>query len=429
MGLTTTEFKCLSDEQLVEYVFSTEFSHDPYPLYQFLRNTRPVWYVDRMDGWWVTRHEDVMRVLKKADLFTVDNYEWQINPVHGRTILAMKGKEHTKKRALVLPFFHGERLYDVIRPMIDSIARRSVEKFASNGHVELVSEFSRDFPLSVIAEMLGVIDEPTFDFETFQSWADNIIAYSANFHDDPDITARGLQTREDFSKFILPIINTRRIDGTSQGDLLSNLIDAEFEGVQLSDEEIRSFCSLILTAGYETTDKLITNSIVNLLDHPALLSKTQADRSLVDCVVAETMRRDSPVHVLARDTAEEVEVQGITIPAGDHVIIMTGSANRDERIFEEPDNFSLDRSDLDFDHAFNAGANHAGFGNGRHFCVGSELGRLEAVAAINYLLDAMPNARYPDGFTPQYEGLFAASSGSDISTVRSVRYLPITFDV
>jgi pulcherriminic acid synthase len=428
MRSSEIDFDQLSEAELLDHIFSTDFSNDPYPAYRHIRDERPAWFVESMNGWWVSRHEDVTRVLKDGDLFTVDNYEWQMNPVHGRTILAMKGREHTQKRRLVLPFFHGDALENVFPPMIDSVATELIDRFRNRGHVEIVEEFSRDFPLGVIATMLGVVDEPTFEFRAFQDWADSIIAYSANFHGDEAVTADGLRARDEFSAFMLPTIAARRADHAERGDLLSKLLEAEYEGVSLSDEEIRSFCSLILTAGYETTDKLVVNTLVNLLDNPDVLAELYRERSLVERAVAETMRLQSPVHVLARDASQDVELHGQSIPAGSTIIIMTASANRDERVFDRPDDFDIERSDLDFARAFNAGANHAGFGLGRHFCVGADLGRLEATVAINHLLDAMPNMRYPDGYEPRYEGLFASSPGSRISTVRSVRHLPVEFD-
>lgn len=428
MRSSEIDFDQLSEAELLDHILSTDFSNDPYPAYRHIRDERPAWFVESMNGWWVTRHEDVSRVLKDGDVFTVDNYEWQMNPVHGRTILAMKGREHTQKRRLVLPFFHGDALKTAFPPMIDSVAANLIDRFRDRGHVEIVGEFSRDFPLGVIATMLGVHDEPTFEFRAFQDWADSIIAYSANFQGDEAVTADGFRARDEFSAFMLPIIAARRADDGERGDLLSKLLEAEYEGVSLSDEEIRSFCSLVLTAGYETTDKLVVNTLVNLLDNPDVLAELYGDRSLVESAVAETMRLQSPVHVLARDASEEVELHGHSVPAGATIIVMTASANRDERVFEHPDEFDIGRSDLDFARAFHAGANHAGFGLGRHFCVGADLGRLEATVAIDHLLDAMPNMRYVEGFEPRYEGLFASSPGSRISTVRSVRHLPVEFD-
>lgn len=206
---------------------------------------------------------------------------------------------------------------------------------------------------------------------------------------------------------MLPIIRERRSgDGD---DLLSRLCRAEVDGEQMSDEEIKAFVSLLLVAGGETTDKAIASMIRNLIDHPDQMRAVREDRSLADRVIAETLRYSGPVHMIMRQTEDEVQIEDSTIPAGATCIMMLAAANRDERHFSNPDEFDIFRTDLNVDRAFSGAANHVQFILGRHFCVGSMLAKTEMTIALNLVLDTMDSIEYQDGFVPHEEGLYTRS--------------------
>ncbi|MFB6784303.1 cytochrome P450 [Streptomyces sp. NPDC056352] len=383
-------------------ILSPAFAADPYGAYRTMRESAPLIHHEATDSYLVSRYEDVERVFKdKAGEFTTDNYDWQIEPVHGRTILQLSGREHAVRRALVAPAFRGTDLQEKFLPVIERNARELIDTFRHTGEADLVGGFATRFPVLVIADMLGL---DRADHDRFHAWYTTVIAFLGNLAGDPEVAAAGERTRQEFAAYMIPVIQQRR-DALGD-DLLSALCAAEVDGVRMSDEDIKAFCSLLLAAGGETTDKAIASVFANLLTHPEQLAAVREDRSLIDRAFAETLRYTPPVHMIMRQAATDVEFSGGTVPAGATVTCLIGSANRDESRYHEPDRFDLFRTDLTSTTAFSAAADHLAFALGRHFCVGALLARAEVETAVNQLLDAMPDLRLADGFTPAEQGVF-----------------------
>jgi pulcherriminic acid synthase len=367
-----------------------------------MRENAPLIWHEAMQSYILSRYEDVERVFKdKKSEFTTDNYNWQLEPVHGKTILQLSGREHAVRRALVAPAFRGSDLQENFLPVIERNSRELIDAFRSTGSADIVSDYATRFPVNVIADMLG-LDKA--DHARFHGWYTAVIAFLGNLSGDPEVTAAGERTRVEFAEYMIPIIQERR--EKPGDDLLSRLCAAEVDGVRMSDEDIKAFCSLLLAAGGETTDKAIASILANLLMHPEQLAAVQADRSLIPAAFAETLRYTPPVHMIMRQSATEVEVSGGIIPAGATVTCLIGSANRDERRYAEPDRFDIFRDDLTTTSAFSAAADHLAFALGRHFCVGALLAKAEVEVGINQLLDAMPDLRLADGFDPVEQGVF-----------------------
>ncbi|GAA3482435.1 cytochrome P450 [Streptomyces yanii] len=394
-------------------ILSPAFAADPYGAYRTMRESAPLIHHEATDSYLVSRYEDVERVFKdKAGEFTTDNYDWQIEPVHGRTILQLSGREHAVRRALVAPAFRGADLQEKFLPVIERNARELIDTFRHAGEADLVGGFATRFPVLVIADMLGL---DRADHDRFHAWYTTVIAFLGNLAGDPEVAAAGERTRQEFAAYMIPVIRQRR-DALGD-DLLSALCAAEVDGVRMSDEDIKAFCSLLLAAGGETTDKAIASVFANLLTHPEQLAAVQEDRSLIDRAFAETLRYTPPVHMIMRQAATEVELSGGTVPADATITCLIGSANRDESRYHEPDRFDLFRTDLTSTNAFSAAADHLAFALGRHFCVGALLARAEVETAVNQLLDAMPGLRLADGFTPAEQGVFT----------RGPQLLPVRF--
>lgn len=405
-------------------ILSPEYVADPYPFHKVLRDHYPAVYHEATQSWLISRYADCAAAFK-SEAFSSRNYDWQLEPIHGRTILQMQGKEHATHRSLLNPFFRGkglEAFMPVIRQnaaeLIQSAVRRAggemMDELSGRGRIDLVAEFTTWFPIRVMVDMLGL---PKSDHDRFHRWYHSVIAHLNNLAGDPAITAAADQTREELREYMLPIIRERR-DGDGD-DLLSRMCRAEVDGAQMSDEEIKAFVSLLLVAGGETTDKAIASMMTNLIAHPDQLEAVRADRSLADAAIAETLRYSGPVHMIMRQTEQPVEIEGTTIPEGATCILMLASANRDERHFSDPDRFDIHRTDLDVAKAFSGAANHVQFILGRHFCVGSLLARTEMQVALDLVLDTMPNLRFQEGFTPREVGLYT----------RSVESLLVEFDV
>ncbi|MFI0999535.1 cytochrome P450 [Streptomyces galbus] len=398
-------------------ILSPEFAADPYPAYALMREREPLIWHEATRSYIVSRYEDVQRIFKdKKSEFTTDNYNWQIEPVHGRTILQMSGREHAVRRALVAPAFRGSDLSEKFLPVIERNSRDLIDAFRTAGSADIVSDYATRFPVNVIADMLG-LDKA--DHARFHGWYTAVIAFLGNLAGDPEVTAAGERTRVEFADYMIPIIQERR-EKPGQ-DLLSALCAAEVDGVRMSDEDIKAFCSLLLAAGGETTDKAIASILANLLTHPEQLAAVRADRSLIPAAFAETLRYTPPVHMIMRQSAVDVEVSGGTIPAGATVTCLIGAANRDERRFRDPDRFDIFRDDLATTSAFSAAADHLAFALGRHFCVGALLAKAEVEVGINQLLDAMPDLRLADGFDPVEQGVFTRGPQS-----LPVRFTPVT---
>jgi pulcherriminic acid synthase len=381
-------------------ILSAEFAADPYSAYTTLRDSAPLYWHESTQSYIISRYADVEHSFKNP-AFTTENYGWQLEPVHGRTILQMSGREHSVRRALVAPAFRGTSLQEQFLPVIERNAADLVDTFRATGSVDLVNDFARRFPINVIVDMLG-LDKA--DHVRFQGWYTAIIAFLGNLSQDPDVTAAGLRTHDEFAEYMIPVIQQRR-DNLGD-DLLSALCAAEVDGTRMSDEDIKAFCSLLLAAGGETTDKAIASIFANLLQHPDQLAAVRADRGLIPKAFAETLRYSPPVHMIMRQPGADVTVSGGTIPAGSTVTCLIAAANRDPGRYAEPDAFNIFRDDLPVDTAFSAAADHLAFALGRHFCVGALLAEAEVVTGTNQLLDAMPDLRMRPGFVPAEHGVF-----------------------
>ncbi|MGW1542153.1 cytochrome P450 [Streptomyces sp. NPDC002309] len=406
----------MSTAQQAPDILSPEFAANPYPAYAVMREKEPLIWHEATQSYIISRYEDVERVFKdKQSEFTTDNYNWQLEPVHGKTILQLSGREHAVRRALVAPAFRGSDLQEKFLPVIERNSRELIDAFRQSGSADIVSDYATRFPVNVIADMLG-LDKA--DHARFHRWYTAVIAFLGNLSGDAEVTAAGERTRVEFAEYMIPIIQERR-DNLGD-DLLSALCAAEVDGVRMSDEDIKAFCSLLLAAGGETTDKAIASILANLLMNPDQLAAVREDRSLISAAFAETLRFTPPVHMIMRQAATDVEVSGGTIPKGSTVTCLIGSANRDERRYREPDRFDIFRDDLSTTSAFSAAADHLAFALGRHFCVGALLAKAEVETGVNQLLDAMPDLRLADGFDPAEQGVFTRGPQS-----LPVRFTPV----
>ena len=276
-----------------------------------------------------------------------------------------------------------------------SAAERLAQGFAEEGEVELIDAFSSRLPVMVIIDMLGL---PQEDHDLFHEWYP---AMMAGLTGTPEQRTYGIECNEQFHAYIDRLVDERSVNPGE--DLISKLCIAEVDGARMSKEDIKAFSSLLLVAGGETTDKAIGNMWVHMMENPDQFAEVKRDPDLFDRVFTETMRITPPAGSQSRDVVKPVELYGQTIPVGDEAHFSIFGANHDERVFDHPDEFDIFRDDLYFGRELRSGyfeggrAGHLGFGLGKHFCVGYQLARSEAVIGSKALLQAMGNPRVKPG--------------------------------
>jgi cytochrome P450 len=346
---------------------------DPYPVYRRLRAEQPVLAVQTIMGvvHLITRYDDALAVLKNAALYSSRANAKGIGMVMGRTILEMEGKEHLRQRNIVAPFFMGRALRGDLPAVIEAIAHQLIDGFAGDGRADLVAQFTFTFPMRVMAHIIGV---PIEDYEEFHRWALDLISVG----DDPP---RGFAAAQAIVDHLRPILERRRVE--PRPDLLSRLVHAEVDGQRLTEEEVLSFLRLLLPAGAETTYRLIGSVLFALLTHRDQLEEVRGDRTTLDLAIEETLRWEAPVQYVSRETTASAVLSGVELAEGAMVSVALGSANRDERHYDDPDRFDMHRRSDD----------HLAFGFGQHFCAGSQLAALEARVALGALLERLPNLR------------------------------------
>lgn len=381
-------------------LFSPEFARDPYAAYRLLRESYPLLRDERL-GWIVSRHVDVSRVLGDP-MFSTRNYAWQLEPVLGRTILQMDGREHAAHRRVIAPAFRGVALSERLEPLIAAAAQNLLDSLVDEPMVDLVSGFCQQLPIMVIVDLLGL---PSADRARFQSWYRTFGPFMANNGRDPEVHASGLRARDELRDYLTAVITRRRAQPGE--DLLSSMCLTEITAEPMSDEDITSFCSLLLSAGGETTDKALACVLRNLVEYPGQQADARSDPAQLQAAIAETLRHTPPTLMISRVAEADAVLSGGTVPAGGTVTCLLAAANRDPERFRNPDAFDIRRGDLAVDRAYGAGADHVSFGQGRHFCVGAQLAKAELTIGVRAVLEAYPTLRYAGGFVPSEGGVLA----------------------
>lgn len=405
------------------------FQHDPFPLYKRLRDDHPIFH-DRFHNRWVySRYWDIDGVFQDTESFTraiydpEGDYDFGSRHIFGPNILEFgNGPRHRWMRNVIAGEFVGQKL-DAFLPVIDMIAQELIDKFKGDGEVDLVAQFSNQFPIRIISNMLAL---PREDEDTFVEWYQALIA-GLGFGGEN--LARGLSARNDMWDYLDPLIAAR---GKNPGDdLLSKIIKAELDGVRMSVEEIKGFVALLLAAGGDTTDKAIANMWYHMMyTRPDQFPDVQADPDLWTNVFTEMMRFDPVVHIQPRRTTREIKIYDDVIPKGAIILVYLAAGNRDERAFKNPDTFDVHRDDLHMGRENRSGRyrdgkpGHLGFGIGSHFCMGYAMARQEAVIGSSLLCKALKN---PRAKFAEHEGIY--SPNIDSGGFRSPKELWIEFDV
>ena len=390
------------------------FKANPFPFYAQLRAQAPVFPVTlppKQRAWLVTRYDDVLSVLKdehfakdRRNAMTPEQLKkrpWipaMFKPLE-RNMLDLDSPDHTRLRALVHKAF-TPRLIEQMREQIQVLTNELLDAVEPRGSMDVIADFALPLPLTMIGRILGV---PSQDNPKFHRWSKTMIAGGTNrnlFVLIPSMMS--------FMAYLKKLIQQRR--ATPQNDLITALVQAKDGNDSLSEDEILAMIIILLVAGHETTVNLIGSGVLALLEHPDQLERLRSEPALIKSAIEELVRFVCPVETATeRYAREDITIAGTTIPRGELVLAAIGSANRDEKYFDDPDMLDITRSNN----------KHLSFGLGVHYCLGASLARLEGQIAISTLIQRMPNLRLsvaPDQL--RWRGSFI---------LRGLEALPVSF--
>lgn len=374
--------------ELIDRVIAGDPEADPHAVYAQLRASKPVLRHEGMGVWLIARHADVKRALHEGDSFAPLT-EGPGSPIFGRTILQMRGKEHSRKTAIVARRMRNPLvLKSDIQQSVDRIADELLAKIAAiSGPVDLRASYTCPLALKVITDMLAVPEG-----EHWLQWYEALAAGGvSSITGDLSLRERAIVARQEIFSYLGPVIKARR--QCPGADLLSDIASIEYEGASLTEEEAKAFVAFLLTAGVETTDRVLSSLLSHLADTPELWEALREDAQLVLPACAEALRMFAPVQALTRQVLEDVNIGGQHIPAGDKLLILLASANRDEALFDNPQQFRLDRFQRAPQREFTGGGSIVSFGGGVHHCTGAQLASVEMESGLRHLLNAFRSLR------------------------------------
>lgn len=360
--------------------YSREFVENPFPMYARLRDEAPVYRNEEHGFWAISRYEDVYKAHRNARIFcssggvTIEGVE------KGRPLLILKDQpEHGVAKGFVTKLFSRARMeaLDIfIRNRVTELLDGLYESYGPDGEFDMVSEFSVLLPLDVISELLGI---PQKDRQTVHHLANAVLARGG-----PDVMEQAAQASIEVTTYFIRLAGERRAD--PKDDVISMLIaetqqDEEGNVIQMSDMEIGIRFMELAMAGHETVAKAIPNGAMAFQNFPEEWKKLVADGSLVDKAIHEILRFDPPSHLQGRTATQDVEMHGVTIAAGDRVMLLTGAAVRDPRQFEAPDTFDISRE---------TDPRSVYFGFGVHKCLGIHLAQRELTIVFEELSRRFP---------------------------------------
>ncbi len=355
------------------------YAEDPHPHFTWMRANAPVYHDAAGAVWGIATHADIQRISRDPTTFSNASGMRPDSPPLP-SMINMDDPEHKRRRNLVNKGFTPRRVADheqKIREICADLLSRAQRK----DRFDFVREVAAPLPMIMIGDMLGVAPE---DRDDLLRWSDDMVS-GTSLSAPPATVERAIQAFAEYSTYNRRVVAERHAQ--ARDDLISTLVHATIEGDRLDDEELLHETLLILVGGDETTRHVITGGMLQLLRHPAQMALLAAHPERIACAVEEMLRWVSPIQNMARTATRDVELRGQTIRAGDKLLLLYPSANRDEQIFAEPFAFDVERRPND----------HLAFGGfGAHFCLGASLARLELRVMFEEIVRRIPLARLVD---------------------------------
>jgi len=390
---------------------------DPYPVYTQLREESPVHWFDMFHSWFISRYDDVKTLLhdkrtqssnavNKIDDLLTDDMKQQIGTIRdflGLWMIFMDPPDHTRLRRLTNPAFLP-KIINHLRPNMTQMVDTLIDDLMDKGTMDFIADIAYPLPILVIADILGI---PDIDRPLMKEWSQKMSTFFADQTLGPsDQIGVMHQTIQEMQDYMRTIISEQRKN--PKDNVLGVMIQAEAKGDKLTEDELISTSIFFLFAGHDTTRNLIGNGLFSLLSNPEQYQHLQNDLTLIPSAVEEMLRYESAASMLLRDVTVDFELHGNTIQAGQKLFLIIGAANRDPRIFTNPDQFDITRNPN----------RHLAFGRGIHACIGMPLARAEIQILFEQVISRIHNMQLLSE-TPDWQPSFLQ---------RGLTTLPVSFD-
>jgi cholest-4-en-3-one 26-monooxygenase len=399
-------------------VLDPRFYDDPWDAYRWLRATAPLWWDAANELWVVSRHEDVSHISRHQELYSAAQ---GVRPkvAAPMSIIGMDDPEHTRQRRLVSKGF-TPRMVRQLSDHIRDLSNQIIDEIADRGTCDFVQDFAIHVPLIVIAELMGLDPDQR---QKLYRWSDAMMAGDGHVDPDDPVLLAAAEAGGEFAATCVELIEARRADGSTD-DIIGILTAAFDQGAlarrdgggpaappvddRLTHDELIRFLILLVVAGNETTRNALSGGLAAFTCFPDQHRKLIERPELIDLAVDEIVRYVSPVMSFMRTVTEDHAYRGVELKAGDRVFLLYQSANRDEAVFDDPDEFRIDRDPNP----------HLGFGIGTHYCLGANLARAEIGVVFTELFARLRDIRAVD---PE------ALDRGDSSLVLALNHLPAVF--
>lgn len=396
--------------------FDPVFRANPYPTYHQLRSQSPIHKISGFTGneWLLTRFADVKAVLSDSR-FGVDDLPERLNQKSlylkqqtefqalsltiSKWLFFLNPPDHTRLRGLVGKSFSAGNL-EGMRPQVQKTVDKLLDKVQETGTMDIISDLACPLPAIVTASILGMSTE---GISQLTQWAHNlfrVLDQPMSLQDYQYLNKIALEFRKYFSGLIA------EREKNLKEDLISNMIAVQKQSGNQNNDELIAFCAMLFSVGQDTTENLIGNGLLALLNHPEQLHKLKQEPTIIANAVEELLRYDSPVQLIGRLALEDVEIDGNTIRAGERIHLSLGAANRDPNQFSHPDTLDLSRQ-----------KHGLPFGSGIHYCLGSTLARIQGQVAINTIVQRLSHLKLNTDRLEWRKNVI----------LRGVKSLPVTF--
>jgi cytochrome P450 len=387
---------------------------DPGLFYRRLHAHDPIHWDGPANSWVLVRYADLMTIIQSPHVSSgrirpalnrmPPETREALRPVFERLakqVMFLDPPDHTRLRGLLNKAFTA-RVVELMRAQVQQIVDELLDRVQPAGQMDLIRDFAYPLPATVIGDLLGV---PRADQDQFKKWTSDFALFLGSTREAPERAAEALQGVAAFIEYFRGLVADHRAH--PREDLLTALSAPDSPGAIVDEDELFANCMFLLAAGHETTMNLIGNGMWTLFQNPDQLAQLQADPALIKPAVEEILRYESPIRAMGRLVAEDFDLDGRHLQAGQTITLVMGAANRDPARFPDPDRFDIHRADN----------RHIAFGHGPHFCIGAPLARLEGQLALGTLLRRLPALRLATT-TPDWDPniLF-----------RGLKSLPVTF--